>query len=278
MPPRRPRQNTSDRLGPPPAPDASGSRPERIPIGMPEEFAEGIPQRSRVAIERRDNGWEYPMNVQRPERRPVRYFLGDEMEPMTWGDRERVERLQRQLVDLGLLDSYIPGYWDQNGANAYMHVLAYANQWDMSAEQALIQLPARVEDELAQQGRETPPLTVRLTPADDLRQLFRRATTELTGMGWSRSEVDAAIRAYHDVERSRQQAEYEMTYSGSRDPEEDFYGTGGELEGPPSPEAFIEARVMEQDPEGMQAHQMLGLAQETLQFIGSPAYGAGIGR
>jgi hypothetical protein len=110
---------------------------------------------------------------------------------------------------------------------------------------------------------EMPPLVTRTTDPAVLRQVFRRSVIELLGEGWDQGQIDGMVQAYNQMEQQRQQSAYDQQLEG------------GSYVDIPSPEGWIEARVAERDPAGMQKAEAMTMIDDTLGALAAPAWGVG---
>lgn len=248
---------------------------ERLPIGVPADFTALVPRDLSGMSATAAEGWA-SQGAGHGTMREVgpRYFDGDEWKPATLSPTSIAE-LQQQMAQAGLIGSgqtFGPGAWDDVSRNAYKDLLAFANARGISAEAAILVYQSGQNVETDEQGNivssgvgEVPPLITRTTPASDLREVFRQAVIDTLGQGWDQSRIDQMIRAYNQVEISRQREQYEMELAGQ----------SGNVEAIPSPEAFIIQQARKADPYGAQAEDVLDFTNEFAQAIGSPAWGVG---
>lgn len=191
--------------------------------------------------------------------------------------------LQRRMAAAGLLtEGYRAGLFDEPTRKAYEALLSYANQYGVSDDEMLNMLLSHPGAEGPDGGAgggaggmglepEPPPLVHRLPNREDLRRSFRDLTIQLTGEGWSRDEIDPLIDTYYQRLRDEQRNLHNITLANQGFDSE--FSEGGEFTEAPSPEAFVEAQIRNRDPLAIPAHDMLGFAQDALQFLGSPAWG-----
>lgn len=266
MAPRRIPQEFDEGDGPPPATSTSDrertTRPK--PIGVPEDYpipggAPGV--KPKPFYDPRADVLKSPP----PPR--TRYMVGDELLPANYS-ADRVVQIQYGLERIGLLSqgNYSLGIWDPATMKAYKELLGLANARGQTAEQTLNEYMAIVDaggGPAGDAGRTIPPLVVSKTPAEELDSVFRRAAIELTGRGWSSDEVNQAITAYNEIETQRQEEAYNAQY----------FGGGGEVEAIPSPSAFIQSRITQQDPEEVAVESGLGFIGDFLSMAGGSGWG-----
>jgi hypothetical protein len=273
VPPRQDEPIQFDPIPPPPDEELESDVPQ--PIGVPLDYT--APGRRGERVPKFDPRTGDPMGFvpgsSTPSRIAPRYFEGDEGRP-AMGNPQEIWALQRKLVRIGLLQgtTFQRGVWDPASQSAYTWLLGLANRNGFSDQQMLeqmLQAPDRflVDVQDAMRGENRPPLITQTTDPKTLRQVFRRSIIDLTGEGWTQAEIDQMVQSYNDVELRRQRQAYNLEAPGSE---------GGNVVTIPEPEAFIEAKIHEQDPLAIPAHEMAQFAQESLSFLSSPAWGSGI--
>lgn len=259
---------------PDPLDDATAPPPvtgTRQPIGVPADYSIPVPITNPVQIREMGGG----VTMQRPA-----YWDGDEWIPSSFSAME-IFQLQSALARVGLLrGTWSGGYWDDASRKAYRELLGMANaRGSRNADQLLNEMLTQTQelggalftiDENGNivmtrgEGTETrAPLVTRTTDPASLRSVFRRSVIELLGEGWSEDQINDMVAAYNSMEVSRQKAAYDAQL------------TGGSVMDIPSPESFIEAKVQEMDPTGVQANTALNLASDFMSLAGSPAWGVG---
>ena len=275
-----------------PAEEEPRRRTTRTPLGVPDDYrVAGIkPESFRGMSPRAAEGWasqgQGPMDLR--EIGP-RYYDGDQYRPAQY-PVERIIDMQRRLTIAGFLDpgDIRLGSWTGATVKAYEELLGYANQIGLDADAALYHAaqagPAAFGEDGSGSGGgggytidpETgelvpasemfvpPALEIRTTNKDDLRRVFRQATSELTGVGWSPDQIERMVQAYNQQEVQVQRDAYNQEVEIMR---QEFAGTspGGQEYTPssaarevnmPSPDTFLENQVREQDLEGYQANQV----------------------
>ncbi len=267
----------------PPDPLDSSSAPppvtgERAPIGVPSGYTIPTPQSRTYSYD--ESGRIVPVPSTTLVDKPPTYFDGDDWVPSSYSAVE-IFQLQTALAKVGLLrGTWSGGYWDDATRKAYRELLGMANSKGSDADPLLNDMLAQVQelgsalftiDENGNivmtrtgEGTETrAPLVTRTTDPASLRNVFRRSVIELLGEGWSEDQINKMVAAYNSMEVERQTAAYNAQ------------PTGGTVQDIPTPEAFIESEVQEQDPTGVQANQALGFASDFMQLAGSTAWGVG---
>jgi hypothetical protein len=236
--------------GPPPA---AGST--KTPIGVPEDYTALVPpdpRSSNIA-----SGYGYELG---PSKVNPRYFDGDEYKPAQLNPASIAE-LQRQMVEVGLLgNTFRLGVWDSASVAAYRDLLSFANGSGLSDRQALLRYSAG-----EQVGTESQraPLIVQKSNPEELRRVFRQAVIDQLGQGWDQNRINGLVTAYQAEEERVQRQAYDMEL------------TGGSITNIPSPEAFIESKVMEQDPGGVQVRDTLDFVSQFKQIASSPGWAGG---
>lgn len=271
-------------------PSGSGSDAPK-PLGVPEDYTAPFVRTGRYSpvggeTAARMNRSPGTIGAQGP-----RYFEGAEWGPAGTGPAA-IGALQEHMAASGLLTGdWRYGIWDENTRKAYKSVLEEANAMGLTA-QAVIQLrgqsasfggsgedgggsggsgggggtwqydengnPVFVPD--PEDVYTPPPLELKLTNIDDLRSVFRRSVIDTLGVGWSQAQVDAAANAYRAEEERVQREAYNRQVSIERADFEGTRGAGGETitsVDVASPEAFLEQRMIEQDPEGYKSGRLI---------------------
>lgn len=205
-----------------------------------------------------------------------RYFEDDEYAPANFNDRI-IRDLQQQMAFLGLYDanaSIIPGDWGEETASAFRRLLAYSNQHGMSYRVALAQLKSGMQagggrmkiDEFgnlvpANQAAQRAPLVTRTTDPKTLELVFRETSMNLLGQALAPDQIQMMSSAYNQMEIQRQQEAYDKQL------------TGGSVVDIPSPEAFGQAQVEEQNPQGVAQYRGVQYLNDAMQMLASPAWG-----
>lgn len=267
-------------------PSVEGSTSMSAPIGVPDDYmASGPPgwHRSMSAIEAGADPGGLP-----PARIAPRYFDGDQYMPSRFSPAE-IWDLQQTLAQIGLLTSpFQREIWDQETANAYAGVLAYANQQGLTEKQALLRMAGgegvggegrgtryRVDENGALvpitgegAGPDVPPLTIRKTDPKVLDLVFRKASMEILGQGLGPAERQQMVAAYGQMEEQRQRDLYEAQIRESGTPERTVLDI-------PSPEAFADLYTQENFGPEREENEAMNFTQDAIQMLGSTAWGVG---
>lgn len=247
---------------------------KRKPLGVDEDYRVPAP------IDKRDHltaraapSWAASGYVARSQ--GPRYWDGDEMRPASLDPASIVE-LQRNLMLAGLLTDFRWGIWDDKTRSAYKSLLEESNMSGLTWEQQLARRQQSVD--IGSGGGEggsggfsidpetgmpvqptftPPPLQVRTTNPDDLKRVFRTAVIDKLGVGWNQAKIDELVNAYNWKEIQVQKDAYDQEVARMED---EFYGRAPSTEpitmvDAPSPETFLEDRMIEEDPVGFQAGQ-----------------------
>lgn len=260
-----------------------GMRPDyKVPVPRSPESFRGM---SANAIE----GWSAQGSGPGSVRdQGVRYFDGDEWRPASLGPAG-VGSLQEMMAAAGILtDDFRYGVWDEASRNAYKNVLAEANGMGLTADQIIRlrgqsatmpgaggsgsgsggggswQFDENGNPVFVPEQYQAPPLELRTSNKDDLRRVFREAIIEQMGEGWSKAQIDELVDAYNWEEIRVQKDAYDQAIAMDR---AQFEGTapaggGGVVSSVEvaSPETFLENQLMERDPEGFRAGQVVNEA------------------
>jgi hypothetical protein len=286
-------------------PRGGGSTSTRRPLGVPEDYtATGRRDLSGMSA-RAAEGWaaQGAGHGTAVQRRP-RYFEGDEWRPAADLSPNSQAEMQRRLVAGGWLSGsgWTLGVWGPKTASAYADLLSFANARGIDAEAAMILSENGALADTDEFGNIVEPgggsgtagptpipgLVVRTTDPKVLADIFRKAVIEIAGTGWSRERINTAVMAFNEVERQRQEAQYEaelasqltVTDRTEVDPttgEPIPVGQSGEVVDIPSPESYISAYVREQDPDAVEDFEALSFTGEAMKLLGSPAWGVGGG-
>ena len=131
------------------------------------------------------------------------YRQGDE-----WKLRNNVAAIpfiQSQLIAAGELaeDNTRFGVWDDTSANAYGRVLAMANSWGVSAQQALAYLVNNPTPAMLKRaaGAKAPTRRIRLTNANDLQAVANEVAPRTIGRRFTDAELKKFVASYHSAER-----------------------------------------------------------------------------
>lgn len=280
-----PRRQTDpvDSGGPPPPTDASD---QPRPIGVPDDYLAPVARHRDTTMDESSARFRQAQSGAHPFAPPSlgsqapTYFDGDEWIPASYSANE-IFNMQTALAKVGLLrGNWSGGYWDTPTMSAYRELLGMANASGVTdADQLLSRMLSQVQDMggtglftvdengnvvLARdEGPTRAPLVTRTTDPAALKSVFRRSVIELLGEGWDENQIDQMVSAYNSLEVQRQKEAYDMEL------------TGGSLVDIPSPEAFAEQQVQEQDPEGKQAYESLGFARDFMQLASNTAWGVG---
>lgn len=260
----------------PPPLSGGGDSDKKKPIGVPDDYV--VEREVHYEDQRVDNyrlGHE-PKSFMR-DVKPL-YYDGDEYVPANYPSTQ-IWQIQQALAKVGLLTgTFAKNVWDPATMGAYRELLALANAQGLSVDQALSELLATsggkeggrytvdAQGNVVLASSETvPPLTTKTSDPAALRQVFRRATIELTGQGWSQDQINKMVAAYNNVEIERQTEAYNMQIAGE----------GGNIVDIPSPEEFIESQVLAKDPIGVQREEALGFTKEFMELASNTAWGVG---
>jgi len=217
---------------------------------------------------------------------PARYKADDEYAPANMSPTI-IRDLQQQMAFLGLYDSnaqITPGDWGEETASAFRRLLSYSNQHGMTYRVALSHMRSQVEGGQGIVGRgiqgnkrmridefgnlvdaSTPPtrepLVTRTTDPKTLEIMFRETSMNLLGQALAPDQVQMMSQAYNQMEVQRQQEAYDKQLAG------------GSVIDVPSPEAFGQAQIEEQNPQGVAAYRGLQYMNEAMSMLASPAWG-----
>lgn len=181
------------------------------PIGVPDDF---VAQR-QITHRPGDIGLGGPGSFTQTVE--PRYFDGDQYSPAGQSPEE-IMRIQKRLETAGLLDSYLPGLWDSETANAYTEVLAAANRRGSTADAAL---DFMVSNPVEQPKEEFQPLVFPkpdyATLAQDVKSVMRgklgrepteQEMAELTGA------MASAYRAGFEADEAARRSQFEAEQAG----------------------------------------------------------------
>jgi hypothetical protein len=260
------------------------------PIGVPEGYEAQVPINLPAGPQ---SGSATP--VQTSATRTPYYYDGDEYRPAAWSS-EHIFSLQQEMAAAGVLRGpFVRGYWDDNSRAAYTELLGYANGRGMRMRPALNELLALSDSVTAEGGQvqytvdeygnvvpvttggtgTTPPaLVTRQTDPGVLRRVFRQAVIDIAGEGWDQSRIEQLVQSYNQMEIQRQREMYDAEIASQP-------GLGGEpgaestVTDIPTPDAWIEAQVAQQDPGAVAQHEALGFTDIFMQTMANPAWGVG---
>lgn len=284
----RPRQDPEDKIaGGPPSPsssrteeDSDGPKPIGVPRGYTVPSVRVGPVSARQAEALAASNRRLPGTVF--ERGP-RYFDGDQWRIASTSP-QTVTAIQRAMVNAGLLNDFKYGVWDERSADAYAKVLAYANAAGISDQMALQQMAENPDLALGGGGSSgggsggrqivgfdengdpifseyvPPPLELRTTNKEDLKNLFRSLTAEKLGIGWNDAQLNELVDAYNWQEIRVQRSNYDQQVALERqafnEGPEAIAGKALNIEEPPEREAFLQEELIRRDPVGYQAAQV----------------------
>lgn len=193
------------------------------------------------------------------------YRAGDEFNLLGNMSEAQRQRVQQALISAGLADpdSITFGALDPATIRGFEAALGYANMngksWQdilfTSSGQRLLGRSGGGGGGGGGGGRA--PLTTQVTDTDALRRLFKKTMVEMAGSRVEGFDVDAAVSAYQQAQRSAQQQAYAAG------------PTGGEVMAPPSADDFIAGQLEEKAGTQVQANSAAERAGQLLQMIKS---------
>ena len=203
-------------------------------------------------------GGSFPM----PATSNAIYRAGDEFNLLGNMSEAQRQRVQQALISAGLADadSITFGALDPATIRGFEAALGYANMNGKSWQDILFtssgqRLLGRGSG--GGGGAKRAPLTTQVTDTDALRRLFKKTMVEMAGSRVEGFDVDAAVSAYQQAQRSAQQQAYGMAE------------TGGEVMAPPSADDFIAGQLEEKAGTQVQANSAAERAGQLLQMIKS---------
>jgi hypothetical protein len=250
-------------------PDLEEYTPPAQNIGVPDDYT------ARTDISEYTDIFGDPWGGGGTVSRRPQYQEGDELLPANFGPAQ-IADLQRQLAEVGLLP---PGasiqfrVWDETSAAAFYKLLAYANQNGLHWTSALNKMKSESQGafQVDEFGNIVPvdpnaqeKLPTRTTPREELIPLFRQAIIETRGEGWSEDKINSMVSAFQQQEIAAQQEAYAAE------------GTSQNVEGMPSPEAFILSKVEGEDPDRVAAEKGLDYVNEFQQLLSQWGPGGGL--
>lgn len=267
----------------------STSDDERQPIGVPPGYVVDVPRDlTGMSANAAENWAERGAGHGTMAARPPRYYDGEEWRPAGMSP-QAIRELQMQMAMVGLLDStFNPGVWGPDDATAFKDLLAYANARGITWEAALANYTMSVQETGGQlqwnpetgtfepgggsSGMAGPPaLVTRTTDPLVLEHMFRSAAIERAGIGWDHERIQAAVRTYNQIETQRQRDLYNAQLAAAE------LGQEGSVVDIPSPDAWFDAYVEENDPENVRMNDTLGYINDFMALAGSTAWGIGGG-
>jgi hypothetical protein len=168
---------------------------------------------------------------------PLRLFpyIGNDLNAPSGYGPERIIALQRQLQDLGLLDSgtYQIGFWDSASKRAYENVVQFANTNGTSVDAALAYMKTVASRYGVTGGQQAKvaPLTIELTNPDSIANLAQELSARTLGHRLDPSEASRFADQYNQMEREYQTQRYNMQVSGRNNTAP---AVAGEVAQPPS--------------------------------------------
>lgn len=177
----------------------------------------------------------------------TQYISGDQWK-VPLSDPESVPLLQQQLVQAGLLNPKEVRYgtWDIASANAYSHVLGFANAYGLNANQALQVLISNPSAQSAGSGGSTGP-TIAFTNPQDVQTGFQNVSQNLTGQEQPTGDF---VNAYHGLEAAQ------------------AHGTGRNYTQAPSVQGAATQYLINKDPSEVQAYGAASRMQELYSMLG----------
>lgn len=271
-------------------PDTGRNADDPLPIGVPEGYTAPVPTDLRGMSTRAAEGWsDAGRGHGTIHPRSPRYYEGDEyrVRPMS---PAAIAAIQDQMARAGLLTTdFMMGVWDPATAEAYKVLLGQANAQGITVEQAMTLMGSGEQMQWdpatgtyqsvggSAGPAPVPELVTRVTDPEVLKSVFRRAAIEMIGIGWSEEQLERAAAAYNNVERTRQQEQYDAQLAAGQlgSMTEGGVPTASEVVDIPSPEGWVDSYIREQDPAGVAENQALDMVDVFMQTAGSTAWGVG---
>jgi hypothetical protein len=212
-------------------------------------------------------------NLEPPAGQNARYYEGAEWMPvlLNW-DPRKIERLQSQLVQSGLLNTdYSGGAWDSDSRNAFTEILSFANAsgqpWEEAINTYMNSKPMEIDPKTGKAkrrvggpGRERAPLTLKYTNPDDVATLANEVSLKKLGRKLKSEEMNTFVQNYQALERGEQTKQYSAAQSG------------GSYVSAPSVETAATQYAEKVDPVASQARTMLPLIDGVNQMLNGPGF------